>query len=223
MNTPPPIQMPDHNVMIGTPAYHGLMHSDYVQSVLNFQAFNIKYMLLTIGNESLITRARNTIMAAFAVRTECTHLLFLDSDVSLPAQGLQRMIASGRDVIAAPVALKGKNPDGTRNFNYGQPLGEDGPYYLVEHVGTAALMFSRRAADALVAEARRDGRVYTRGVHVRGEKMRATEHYDVFRTGVVGNEYLSEDYWACRQLRLMGFNIHVDPGIVTRHSGMIET
>jgi hypothetical protein len=102
-------------------------------------------------------------------------------------------------------------------------VGEDGTFYLVEYIGTAALMFSRKAAEALVADARDNGRVYSRGVLVRGEKLPTTEHYDVFRTGVVNGVYLSEDYWACRELRRLGFGIHLDPSIVTRHSGMLET
>jgi hypothetical protein len=39
---------------------------------------------------------------------------------------------------------------------------------------------------------------------------------------VVDDEYLSEDFWVCRQLRELGFAIHLDPTIVTRHSGMME-
>ena len=65
-----------------------------------------------------------------------------------------------------------------------------------------------------------DGRVYSCGLHLRGADLHASVHCDVFRTGVV--EYLSEDFWVCRELLRLGFAIHLDPAIATRHSGMLE-
>ncbi len=216
MNAPKP------KLMIGTPAYGGMVHCDYVNALLHYQRAGVDYGLMTLGNESLITRARNTILAEFEARREFSHLLFLDADVLLPIDGLRRLLTSGCDVIGAAVALKGRNTDGTRRFNFGGLLGESGQHYLVERIGTAALLLSRRATDALVAEARGAGRIYARGDSVRGVELLAQAHYDVFRVGVDGEEYLSEDFWVCRELRRLGFAIHLDPTIVTRHSGMME-
>ena len=64
--------------------------------------------------------------------------------------------------------------------------------------------------------------MYSRGFDLRGVELKSSVQYDVFRTGVVGDEYLSEDYWVCRELRRLGFPVYLDPTIVTRHSGMME-
>ncbi|MGA7296691.1 MAG: hypothetical protein WBW92_04170 [Rhodanobacteraceae bacterium] len=209
-------------LMIGTPAYGGMMHCDTVGALLGYQRAHIEFALMTIGNESLITRARNSVISEFHARPEFSHLLFLDADVHLPPEGLKRMMASGCDVIGATVALKGRNRDGSRIFNIGHLVGEDGPFYQVDRVGTAALLLSRRAVDALIEKARSDGRIYTRGNSVRGSEMKASVQYDIFRVGVVDDEYLSEDYWVCRELRQLGFAIYIDPTIVTRHSGTLQ-
>lgn len=209
-------------ILIGTPAYGGMVHSDFVNALLRYQSLRINFSLMTIGNESLITRARNTIISEFHARSEFSHLLFLDADVLLHPEGLQRMLAANRDVVGAAVALKGRKPDGTRIFNIGRLLGESELLYEVERIGTAALLLSRRAVDALVGEARRDGRVYTRSSEARGTDLQTPVQYDIFRVGVVGDEYLSEDFWVCRELRGLGFAIHLDPTIVTRHSGTME-
>jgi hypothetical protein len=203
------------NLLIGTPAYAGQVHVDYVSALLVFQRERIPFTLMTIGNESLITRARNTIISAFHQRREFTHLLFLDGDVHLPHEGLARMLAHRKDVVAAPVALKGVAPDGGRLFNVGRTLGEDGALLLVDRVGTAALLLSRAAADALVTDARAAQRVY--------ELAQGDDaiQYDVFRVGVIDGEYLSEDFWVCHALRRLGFPVHVDPTVVTRHNGMV--
>lgn len=210
------------SLLVGTPAYGGMMHCDMVQQLLAYQQAGVPFSLMSVGNESLITRARNSILSEFHARPEYSHLLFLDADVVLGIDGLQRLLKSGVDVVAAPVALKGRNPDGSAIFNTGQCLGEAGTLLQVEHVGTAALLLSRAAVDALVDQAVQEGRVYQRARQVRGESARAREHVDVFRVGVVDGQYLSEDYWVCHELRALGFPIHIDPGIVTHHWGMVR-
>ncbi|CAG1004776.1 hypothetical protein BURK1_03143 [Burkholderiales bacterium] len=208
------------NLMIATPAYGGMVHTDYTMTLLELRAAGVAFSLVTMGNESLITRARNALLAAFHARPEFTHLLFLDADVGLPAAAVVRLLAHRRDVVAAPVPLKGRGPDGERLFNVGRAVGEDGPLTLHEHAGTAVLLLSRRAVDALVEEAKADGRVYDRMTTLAGDPGTRV-HYDVFRVGVVDGEYLSEDFWACATLRRLGHAIHVDPAIVVRHHGTV--
>jgi hypothetical protein len=208
------------NLLIGTPAYGGQVHIDYVSAILGYQNLGIPFGLMTIGNESLITRGRNTILATFYERREFTHLLFLDADVYLPPEGLKRLIAHGKDVVGAPVALKTPASDAARAFNIGAALGEEGPLVMIDRIGSAALLLSRAAGDALVAEARADGRVYQRDARTIGGGD-AQLHYDVFQVGVADGLYLSEDFWACRRLRALGFPIYVDPAIVTRHNGVM--
>jgi hypothetical protein len=207
-------------VLICTPAYGGMVHTDYVASLLAFKDADIAFGHLTIGNESLISRARNTLAAGFLARSEFTHLLFLDGDVKLPPEGLRRMLAHDKDIIGAPVALKGRNPDGSRIFNIGKVIGEEGLLICADRIGTAALMFSRKAIQALADDAIAQGFAYQRNPHARGASDPAV-HYDVFRVGVRNGEYLSEDYWACLTAVKLGFKVYVDPTIVTEHHGTV--
>jgi len=208
------------NVLIGTPAYGGQVHVDYVAALLAYGQRGVRYGLMTVGNESLITRARNAILATFHARREFTHLLFLDADVYLPPEGLKRLVGHAKDVVGAPVALKTPASDAPRAFNIGDALGEEGPLVLTDRIGTAALLLSRAATDALVEDARAAGRVYKRSERTLGGGDPEL-HYDVFQVGVADGIYLSEDYWVCRRLRALGFAIHVDPAIVTRHHGVM--
>jgi hypothetical protein len=206
------------NLLIGTPAYAGQVHVDYVAALLEYQRQGLPFTLLTVAHESLLTRACNTIISAFHARGEFSHLLFLDGEVCLPHEGLVRMLEYNKDVIGAPVALKGLGPDGGRLFNIGRAQNEDGPLIVVDRVGTAALLLSRAAADALVGEAKRAQRVYEdRPTALDGGNGRI--QYDVFRVGMVDGDYRSEDSWICHELRRLGFLIHVDPTLVTRRGG----
>ncbi|QIL73828.1 hypothetical protein G7048_25325 (plasmid) [Diaphorobacter sp. HDW4B] len=218
----PALRTPSTHLMIGTPAYGGMVHLDYLNSLLAYQQAGISYTLAGIGNESLITRARNTLLSMFWANDAYSHLLFLDADVSLPPEALKHMLAQERDVIGAPVALKGRNAQGARIFNIGRCLGEAGEQILVEHIGTAALLLSRKAVGALVKQAIQQGRVYKNSREtLRGDYAADTPMYDVFQVGVVDDGYMSEDFWVCRQLRALGFNIHVQIDVVTQHQGVM--
>ena len=208
-------------LMVGTPAYGGMVHVDYLRCLFDFMQAGIRFQMSTIGNESLITRARNSILAAFHARPELTHLLFLDADVHLPAEGLRRMLDADVPVIGAPVALKALAEDGSRMWNVGRSLGTQGILVKVEHIGTAALLLSRQAVSALVQDAINDGRTYARAATAQGD-MDADVHFDVFRVGVDDGVYLSEDFWACRRLRALGFDVCVDPAVVTTHYGVMS-
>lgn len=215
----PPFLAASH-IMIGTPAYGGMVHIDYLQCLFEYTAAGLRYRLHTIGNESLITRARNTILSEFHSRRELTHLLFLDADTILPAAGVLRMLRAQVPVIGAPVALKGFDENGNRIWNVGRCVGADGSLLKVENIGSAALLLSREVCDALVQDAIDHGRTYARRRTLAGGADEAVQ-YDVFRVGVQANEYLSEDYWVCRRLRTLGFDVLIDPSIVTTHYGSI--
>ncbi|MFT5136829.1 MAG: hypothetical protein ACI9XU_000641 [Arenicella sp.] len=209
------------HVLIGTPAYNGMLHTDYLHSILGFVHNNIPHAVMTIGNESLITRARNTILASFWEKETFTHLLFLDADVFLDHQGLTQMLKHNKDVVGAPVYLKGKNAEGEQTINTDAKLNVLPVLQSVTRVGTAALLLSRAAVKSLVDHAIKQERTYKINMMLRQEDM-ATTHYDVFRVGISDDEYLSEDFWLCRELRELGYEIHVDTSVYTRHNGMVS-
>jgi hypothetical protein len=60
--------------MIATPAYGGMVHLDYTLSLLELRAAGIDFTLVGMGNESLITRARNALLSSFHARRAFTHL-----------------------------------------------------------------------------------------------------------------------------------------------------
>lgn len=211
---------PDTLVLIGTPAYGGMVHLDYLNSISEYYRNGIPFAISAIGNESLVTRARNAILSRFHAEPRYSHLLFLDADVHLPATGLRRLLAHDEDVVGAAVALKGFNERGERIFNVGQCVGEKHGLQEIERIGTAAMMLSRAAVDALVGEAKSTGGVYARP-RARGAASPDT-HYDVFKVGVVDGDYLSEDFWICHRLRALGFRVYFDPEITTRHQGITE-
>ena len=58
----------------------------------------IGYNWQFLYNESLITRARNGLVKMF-YQTDCTHLLFIDADISYRAEDIVSMIDADKDII----------------------------------------------------------------------------------------------------------------------------
>ncbi len=206
------------NIFIGTPAYNGMVHMDYVDSIMDFHRKGIPFTYIMIGNESLITRGRNTIISYFYTTMDYTHLLFLDADIHLSADGLIQLLSHEKDVIGAPVALKGRNKQtGGAVYNVGKLLGEEENLTKTDRIGTAVFMLSRKAVDALVDSV---DDYYYANPHTRGDANPNTKMYDIFQTGVFDHNYLSEDYYVCKVLMELGFEIYVDTNVMTRHNGM---
>lgn len=223
------------NILIGTPAYGCMVHIDYLNSILGCHAIGLPVTVLTLGNESLITRARNTVISYFYHHNvsnpdnQFTHLLFLDADIKIRAEDIARLVNHNTPAVGAPVPLKGFNVQtGQPVFNVGNLLGEKpsdfGPLYQTDKLGTAVFMLDAKAVTALVQEAIEQNYVYSRNPHTRGDNPSDVQ-YDVFRVGVVptidekANEYLSEDYYVCHTLRKLGFDVNVDTGISVIHNG----
>lgn len=209
------------NLFIGTPAYNSMVHTDYMHSLMSYSEAKLPFSVMTIGNESLITRGRNTIISYFNTAINYSHLLFLDADIYLSAADLIKLIVHEKDVIGAPVALKGYDADGKPVYNVG-PITSENKEGLVTttKVGTAVLLLSKKAVQALIDKAANDGDVYWPNPHTRGDSMPTIKMYDVFKTGVVEGDYLSEDYYVCKVLKELGFDIYVDTTVMTKHNGM---
>jgi hypothetical protein len=208
-------------ILVGTPAYGSMVHTDFLHSIIDFIKCGLQIATFTIGNESLITRGRNSIISYFYEHPEYSHLLYLDADIGVSAASIAKLILHGKDVIGAPVPLKGMHPEtGKKVYNLGEILSTDpdNPTMVTtEHVGTAVFILSRKAVDALVESAD----TYGSSNITRGLKLDQTM-YDVFQVGVVDGNYLSEDYFVCDMLRKRGFDVWVDTSIEVRHNGNVS-
>ena len=92
-------------VFIGTPCYGGMITADYFKSCLRLvneaPKHDIQLQFGTIGNESLITRARNTLVQLFMDDPgNYTHLLFIDADIGFSEKSIFRMLDFDKDVVA---------------------------------------------------------------------------------------------------------------------------
>ena len=239
-------------LFIATPMYGGMNHGLYMKSCLDLQTvmmkYNIEVKFSFLFNESLITRARNYLVDEF-LRTDYTHMMFIDSDIHFDPNDVIALLALDKDVIGGPYPKKSinwgnvaetarRNPDlnpkelenlvgeyvfnvvkGTQQFQVSEPL-------QVMEIGTGHMMIKRQVFEKL-AEAFPNIRY--KPDHVGQAHFDGSRYIHAYFDTVIdsvdsivggGSErYLSEDYMFCQMWRKMGGQIFLCPWMKTQHIG----
>jgi hypothetical protein len=241
-----------HKLFVATPMYGGQAHGMYVKACLDLQGLLNKYGVEVrfsfLFNESLITRARNYLVDEF-LRSDCTHMLFIDSDVHYNPQDVIALLALDKDVIGGPYPKKAINwnnvahaarthPDmnphelenvvgdyvfnvvkGTQQFSVNEPL-------EVLEIGTGYMMIKREVFKRM-EEAYPQLRY--RPDHVGQANFDGSRYIHAYfdtiidtkdsATGGGSDRYLSEDYMFCQLWRKIGGTIFLCPWMRTQHIG----
>jgi hypothetical protein len=244
-------QMRRSSLWIATPMYGGQCFGTYAQSMISLAVLltqeKIDFGVDTLLNESLITRARNFCVQNF-LKSQATHLLFIDSDISFDARDVLMMLAlmgkdSSYDVLAGPYPKKSiawekvqkaverekGRSDPRQLAGYGadfvlNTIKNEGNLPLdvpveVEHAGTGFMMIKRRVFEAF--EKAYSDRWYYR-TDGRSGKYNEKEKITAFFDCVIDPQtktYLSEDYMFCDYYRKIGGKIWMCPWIKLEHTG----
>jgi hypothetical protein len=241
-----------HKLFVATPMYGGQAHGMYVKACLDLQGLLNKYGVEVrfsfLFNESLITRARNYLVDEF-LRSDCTHMLFIDSDVHYNPQDVIALLALDKDVIGGPYPKKAINwnnvahaarthPDmnphelenvvgdyvfnvvkGTQQFSVNEPL-------EVLEIGTGYMMIKR---DVFKRMEEAYPQLRYRPDHVGQANFDGSRYIHAYfdtiidtadsATGGGSDRYLSEDYMFCQLWRKIGGTIFLCPWMRTQHIG----
>jgi hypothetical protein len=231
-------------VMIATPCYGGQCTADYLVSVVKlgstFHGLGMQYALNTVANESLVTRARNLLTEDF-LDSDCTHMMFIDADVSFDSVEVIKLLLHKKEVIAGTYPLKKINWEEIyvhrNSFSSSKEMMQKGLSYVItvspetiresiesktdvlklkngliptQYVGTGFMLIEKNVFTKMRAYYPEDWFEY--------KKRIVYLHFDtVIEEGT--KNYLSEDYYFCRNWSRMGGEIWVDPSIELSHTG----
>jgi len=222
-------------LVVATPMYGGACSGAYNVSVGQLRQMIIddggRCGVISLGNESLVNRARNSIVYQFLNATQADWLLFCDADQGFKPDDVMRMIAAEKTVIAAPVPLKGLDWEAIgKAARAGVPddrLHLYGGIFNVEHlegersltdpfevgrVGCAFMLIHRSVFEKLA-------RLVPLYIHDLPDEMEGAEVSEFFPTGVFEGRLMSEDYGFLNAWRRLGGHVWLAPWVDITHYG----
>ena len=237
---------------IATPCYGGQLNEPYFRSVIKLMTFfnqhQIPLAFGTIANESLVTRARNVLLAYF-LASDYTHLFFIDADIEFNVDDVLKLYAAKKDVAVGAYPKKGvswqrikenmQKPENEEKEFSDKDIASFGSDYAINFkflnredktiavengliklhdAGTGFMMISREAIMKLI-EAYPEIK-YNNDVNINNESLK-DKFYALFDTMIdpIDKRYLSEDYTFCRRWQDIGGDIWLDPSISLNHYG----
>lgn len=229
-------------ISIATPMYGGVCHGIFLKGLLGLvselRSRGHEVIYHDLYNESLITRARNSLTELF-LRSGSDYLLFIDADQGFDPIGVCRMIEEDVDIIGAPVPMKGINwekvgnaaRDGKTDLEnhtaiYNVNLTAEhkqellkNPNQKVEvlYVGSGLMLIKRNVFEALKPHV---GAYKTDQTGI-GEIQKGDTMYDFWNTGIdpTSERLLSEDYQFCQLWKNLGGKIYLAPYVRVTHAG----
>jgi len=220
-------------LLIGTPIhYHP--EPQYMISMLrlvvHLASTSTSFSLLTPVGESLITRARNSMVKKF-LATDCTHLLFIDSDIEFQPEDVTNLLATGHRLVAGLYPKKHINWDNVRdavadkepnlqahaadyvvNLDIGEHECTNG-CVAVRELGTGFMLIERSVITDMQA-AYPETRYLSDSDEDRGE-----ETYALFDCVIEDGRYLSEDWTFCHRAKAIGIQPYAYLHAKLKHIG----
>jgi hypothetical protein len=202
-----------------TPCYGGQILEGCFSSYLRFSIlatkYNISFSVDTLINESLVSRARNSLVAKFLANPKATHLMFVDADITFTPDDILRLVLHNKDVVCGAYPMK------TIPIKYVLNIDENGihedPLYEVKTAGTGFMMIKREVIEDMIEKM--PELKYKDSVGL-GEQYEPFM-YALFDTMIDEHQhYLSEDWTFCKRVReVCHKRIWVDANIKLDHNG----
>jgi hypothetical protein len=205
-------------VHICMPCYGGMLTESTFMSYIKWantcRQLGIDWTMETMTNESLISRARNTLTAKFLHNKESTHLMFIDADIGWEPWHLLVMLNRDVDVIGGLYPMKSLPVKWCVNGFEGAEEGPDG-LQEVSKTGTGFMLIKRHVFEKL--DAHPATRPFMNDIGLPVELNPYMKTY--FDTAVRENRYYSEDWTFCENWRDLGGKVWVDKRVLLKHTG----
>ena len=206
-------------VHICMPCYGGQLTESTFMSFIKWantaRQLGIDWTVETMTNESLISRARNTLTAKFLNTEGSTHLMFIDADIGWEPWHLLVLLDAQKDVIGGLYPMKSLPVKWCVNGIPGKAEDPNSNHVEVTKTGTGFLLMKREVFEKLNGHPAT--KPFANDIGLPPELNPHMKTY--FDTAVREGRYYSEDWTFCENWRDLGGEVWVDKRILLRHTG----
>ena len=207
------------HIHLALPMYDGKVHDSVLVGLMRFvvvaKDLGIEFSIDTLKNDSMITRARNKLIARFMLNKPASHLMFIDSDIVFQSEDIVRLLLQRVEVLGGIYPLKKIPVDYV--FNPTMNPVHRGDLIEVAHVGTGFMMIKKTAIEKLIEahpELKYDDQLSSE------EEKQFT--YAFFENSISSEgKYLTEDWTFCNYWKETGGSIYADVGVELGHIGTV--
>jgi hypothetical protein len=232
-------------LLVATPMYGGMCHGSYtlgmIQMVAVFTQARVPFQYAYMMNESLITRARNSLANDF-LATDCTHMMFIDADIGFNPSDILRMINANKDIICGiypkkeidwiqvtKAVVNGVQPQDLKNHTGAFVVnlvddaksaeGDINSPIQISNGGTGFMLIRREVFEGLLGKVPTYNNDMFLAVDTERKPKVINEFFATSIDEKSGNRLLSEDYHFCKIAREAGFKVWAAPWAQLQHCG----
>jgi hypothetical protein len=231
-------------LFVATPMYGGMCIGSYASALMQMpmavSRAGIQMYYSYMMNESLITRARNSLAYDF-LESNATHLMFIDADIGFNPNDIVEMVKRDVDICCGLYPKKEihwqRVADAVNNGVPANQLNDHTGTFVVNLVkeerqevrmnelleiqngGTGFMLIKREVFEALADKVPEYNSDMYLAVDTERKPKVIKEFFATSIDAESNNRLLSEDYHFCKLARKHGFKVHAAPWVQLSHTG----
>jgi hypothetical protein len=210
------------SVLICVPSYGGIVSDKTAVSLFNLGKTlvrnSIDHALLSLSNESLITRGRSKMANFFLNNTEYKYLFFLDSDIGFDPTDVLKLLSHKKDIVSGAYPMKSIPLEW--NFSLSENGKRDNDLVAIDRIGIGFTLIHRKVFESIIEKYGDELKFIPR----RSKKEDITieelnNSYHFFSELKYEDTYLPEDLSFFERTKNCGFQPWMDVSINLSHVG----
>lgn len=206
-------------IFIATPAFDGKTHVQYATSLSDTTALltklGIGYQLCITVSGSLLAAERNKLISLF-MKSDCTHILCIDSDLGWPAQVIPSMILKDLEFIGGLYPTRRE-----KIFLFRNETNENGSLIVYANKNLVKMKCIPAGFMLIKRSAIEKMQLHHHELYFEPKDKNHEGRFCLFNTELFEGEFWGEDYVFCRRAEEAGIEIWIDPAIPFDHAGVM--
>lgn len=211
------------SVLIAMPCYGGMVSDKTAKGLFNLgkelRTAGIDHGLLTMANESLVTKARSRIANFYMNNTEYEKILFIDSDIGFSPEDVFKLLMSDKDIICGAYPMK--SIPLRYNYNLSNPEVRDGDLVKIENIGFGFSCIKREVFEDIIKKYGDELKYYpsTNSSSYPPTEKEYHNSYHYFLELKKDMAYLPEDFSFFERAKSVGYSAWLNTTILLQHVG----
>lgn len=211
------------SILIAIPCYGGLMSDKTGKGLFNLgkelRTSGIDHGLITLANESLVTKARSRIVNFFMNNTEYERIMFIDSDIGFEPNDVLKLLTYKKDIVCGAYPMKGIPL--RYNYNVSEPKVQENDLVKIENIGFGFASIHRKVFQNILHKYGEELKYYPAVDNSSYPPTEKEYHnsYHYFLELKKNMSYLPEDFSFFERARSVGYDAWLDTTIRLAHVG----